>query len=154
MLNFICLCFPSLIFWAQGGSAPRIERASLDGRDRRVLVSYSIRDPVALSLGMTWYIWNVHQYLVLDSQMYANVFPLLSILQMLQTTLCFHATLFCLDMPRELLYWVDRGMKSISRVDTEGRHRKTVVESNGYLDRPFGLAVFEVKRCGQWFMTN
>ncbi|KAM8875172.1 low-density lipoprotein receptor-related protein 8-like isoform 2-T2 [Spinachia spinachia] len=48
-----------------------------------------------------------------------------------------------LDMPRQLLYWVDRGMRSISRVNLEGRHRKTVVESNGYLDRPFGLAVFE-----------
>lgn len=53
---------------------------------------------------------------------------------------------FCLDMPRRLLYWVDRGTKTISRVDLEGRHRKTVVESNGYLDRPFGLAVFEVKK--------
>lgn len=48
-------------------------------------------------------------------------------------------------MPRQLLYWVDQGMRSISRVNLEGRHRKTVVESNGYLDRPFGLAVFEVK---------
>lgn len=49
-------------------------------------------------------------------------------------------------MPRQLLYWVDQGTKTISRVDLEGRHRKTVVESNGYLDRPFGLAVFEVKQ--------
>ncbi|KAM7011957.1 low-density lipoprotein receptor-related protein 8-like [Tautogolabrus adspersus] len=48
-----------------------------------------------------------------------------------------------LDMPRQLLYWVDQGMRSISRVDLEGSHRKTVVESNGYLDQPFGLAVFE-----------
>ncbi|KAF3835250.1 hypothetical protein F7725_027808 [Dissostichus mawsoni] len=47
------------------------------------------------------------------------------------------------DMPRQLLYWVDQGMRSISRVNLEGRHRKTVVESNGYLDQPFGLAVFE-----------
>ncbi|KAL6108128.1 uncharacterized protein ACO6RY_18735 [Pungitius sinensis] len=48
-----------------------------------------------------------------------------------------------LDMPRQLLYWVDRGTRSISRVNLEGHHRKTVVESNGYLDQPFGLAVFE-----------
>ncbi|XP_041647325.1 low-density lipoprotein receptor-like [Cheilinus undulatus] len=48
-----------------------------------------------------------------------------------------------LDMPRQLLYWVDQTMRSISRVDLDGRHHKTVVESNGYLDRPFGLAVFE-----------
>lgn len=51
-----------------------------------------------------------------------------------------------LDMPRKLLYWVDQGKRSISRVNLEGRHRKVVVESNGYLDRPFGLAVFEVKQ--------
>lgn len=49
-------------------------------------------------------------------------------------------------MPRQLLYWVDLGTKSISRVNLDGRHRKTVVESNGYLDRPFGLAVFEVNK--------
>ena len=51
---------------------------------------------------------------------------------------------FPLDMPRKLLYWFDLGMRSISRVNLEGRHRKTVVESNGYLDRLFGLTVFEV----------
>ncbi|XP_062251313.1 very low-density lipoprotein receptor-like isoform X1 [Platichthys flesus] len=45
------------------------------------------------------------------------------------------------DMPRQLLYWADQ--RSISRVNFEGRDRKTVVESNGYLDQPFGLAVFE-----------
>ncbi|XP_028258864.1 low-density lipoprotein receptor-related protein 8-like isoform X2 [Parambassis ranga] len=86
-----------LIFWAQCGNAPKIERASLDGRDRKALVTSSIHRPVALSL----------------------------------------------DMPRQLLYWLDQELRSISRVDLEGRHRKIVVESNGYLDRAFGLSVFE-----------
>ncbi|KAM9358381.1 low-density lipoprotein receptor-related protein 8-like [Symphorus nematophorus] len=86
-----------LVFWAQCGSSPKIERASLDGRKRKALVTSLIRHPVALSL----------------------------------------------DMPRQLLYWVDQGTRSISRVNLEGLHRKTVVESNGYLDRPFGLALFE-----------
>lgn len=52
----------------------------------------------------------------------------------------------CPDLPRQLLYWADQGAKTISRVNFEGRHRRTVVESNGYLDHPFGLAVFEVGR--------
>ncbi|KAM7409608.1 hypothetical protein PAMA_001206 [Pampus argenteus] len=86
-----------LLFWAQCGSSPNIERASLDGRDRMALVTSLIRHPVAL----------------------------------------------CLDIPRQLLYWADERMRSISRVNYEGHHRKTVIESNGYLDRPFGLAVFE-----------
>ncbi|XP_062280416.1 very low-density lipoprotein receptor-like [Scomber scombrus] len=86
-----------LLFWAECGSSPKIERVSLDGRNRTALVTSSIRHPVALTL----------------------------------------------DMPRQLLYWVDQGMRSISRINLEGRHRKVVVESNGYLDRPFGLAVFE-----------
>lgn len=51
-------------------------------------------------------------------------------------------------MPRQLLYWMDQGTKTISRVNFEGHHRKTVVESNGYLDEPFGLAVFEVRQHG------
>lgn len=86
-----------LLFWAQCGTPAKIERASLDGRDRKSLVTRFIRHPVALSL----------------------------------------------DVPRRLLYWLDQGTKTISRVNLEGLHRKTVVESNGYLDRPFGLAVFE-----------
>ncbi|XP_076009223.1 low-density lipoprotein receptor-like [Genypterus blacodes] len=86
-----------LLFWAEAGSAPKIERANSDGQSRIALVTSAIRNPVALSL----------------------------------------------DMPRQLLYWADQGTRTISRVTLEGRHRKTVVESNGYLDRPFGLAVFE-----------
>ncbi|KAM9848879.1 low-density lipoprotein receptor-related protein 8-like [Aulostomus maculatus] len=85
------------LFWSECGSSPKIVRASLDGRGRKVLVSSLIHQPVALSL----------------------------------------------DMPRQLLYWVDRRQRSISRVTLEGRHRKVVVESNGYLDGPLGLAVFE-----------
>ncbi|XP_047443986.1 low-density lipoprotein receptor-related protein 8-like [Mugil cephalus] len=86
-----------LLFWAQCGSSPKIEKAGLDGQDRIALVTASIHHPAALSI----------------------------------------------DMPRQLLYWYDQGTRSISRVNFEGRHRKTVVESNGYLDRSFGLAVFE-----------
>ncbi|XP_036833869.1 low-density lipoprotein receptor-related protein 8 isoform X3 [Oncorhynchus mykiss] len=85
------------LFWAEGGSSPRIERAGLDGEGRLPLITSAIWNPVAISL----------------------------------------------DMPRRLLYWVDSGMRTISRVGFDGQHRKTVVESNGYLDRPFGLAVFE-----------
>ncbi|KAL7884480.1 hypothetical protein AOLI_G00072500 [Acnodon oligacanthus] len=48
-----------------------------------------------------------------------------------------------LDIPRGLLYWADSGLHTISRIRYDGQHRKTVVESNGYLDEPFGLAVFE-----------
>ncbi|KAL4658828.1 very low-density lipoprotein receptor-like [Arapaima gigas] len=48
-----------------------------------------------------------------------------------------------LDIPRNLLYWVDSGLRTISRVGLDGYYRKTVLESNGYLDRPFGLVVFE-----------
>ncbi|KAK2908004.1 low-density lipoprotein receptor-like isoform X2 [Channa argus] len=86
-----------LLFWAQCGSSPKIEKASLDGKSRTPLVTSLIRHPVALSL----------------------------------------------DVPRQLLYWVDQTMRSISRINFEGHARKTVVESNGYLDQPFGLVVFE-----------
>ncbi|XP_029110447.1 very low-density lipoprotein receptor-like isoform X2 [Scleropages formosus] len=55
-----------------------------------------------------------------------------------------------LDIPRHLLYWVDSGLRTISRVGLDGHHRKTVLESNGYLDKPFGLTVFE----GQVFWTD
>ncbi|MCI4380474.1 hypothetical protein PGIGA_G00240380 [Pangasianodon gigas] len=48
-----------------------------------------------------------------------------------------------LDVPRGLLYWADSRLNTVSRVTYDGLHRKTVVESNGYLDQPFGLAVFE-----------
>ncbi|XP_054459186.1 low-density lipoprotein receptor-related protein 8-like [Anoplopoma fimbria] len=41
-----------LLFWVQCGSSPKIERASLDGRDRMSLVISLLRQPVALSLDM------------------------------------------------------------------------------------------------------
>ncbi|KAM9761384.1 low-density lipoprotein receptor-like isoform 1-T1 [Menidia menidia] len=39
-----------LLFWTQCGSSPKIERASLDGHDRKTLVTTAVRQPVALSL--------------------------------------------------------------------------------------------------------
>lgn len=49
--SLLTLWFLRLLFWAQSGSSPMIERAGLDGRDRRVLVTHLMRRPVALSLG-------------------------------------------------------------------------------------------------------
>lgn len=43
--------FFSLLFWAQCGGSPKIERASLDGTERMVLVTASINQPVAITLG-------------------------------------------------------------------------------------------------------
>ncbi|XP_012694849.1 low-density lipoprotein receptor-like [Clupea harengus] len=86
-----------LLFWADAGTTPRIERASLDGRGRTTLVTSALQSPVAIAV----------------------------------------------DLPRKLLYWADAGRRSVSRISFNGQQRKTVLESNGYLDRPFGLAVFE-----------
>uniref|UniRef100_A0AAV2KWL1 Very low-density lipoprotein receptor n=1 Tax=Knipowitschia caucasica TaxID=637954 RepID=A0AAV2KWL1_KNICA len=86
-----------VIFWAECGKNPKIQRSTLDGQNRTTLVNTLIHKPVALSL----------------------------------------------DLPRDLLYWADQGLRRISRVNLEGHYRKTVVESNGFLDRPFGLALFE-----------
>lgn len=64
-------------------------------------------------------------------------------LKTLVSTLIHRPVALSLDLPRQLLYWVDQGLRRISRVSLEGHHRKTVVESNGFLDQPFGLALFE-----------
>uniref|UniRef100_A0A8C6T432 Very low-density lipoprotein receptor n=1 Tax=Neogobius melanostomus TaxID=47308 RepID=A0A8C6T432_9GOBI len=61
----------------------------------------------------------------------------------LVSTLIHRPVALSLDMPRQLLYWVDQGLRRISRVNLEGHHRKTVVESNGFLDQPSGLSLFE-----------
>nr|XP_020467750.1 low-density lipoprotein receptor-like isoform X2 [Monopterus albus] len=42
-----------LLFWAQCGSFPKIERASLDGRDRMPLVTSLVREPVSLTLDVS-----------------------------------------------------------------------------------------------------
>ncbi|XP_016357422.1 low-density lipoprotein receptor-like [Sinocyclocheilus anshuiensis] len=59
-----------------------------------------------------------------------------------------------LDITRGLLYWADSGLRTVSRVAFDGQHRKTVVESNGYLDQPFGLAVFESRVYWSDQLTN
>ncbi|XP_035377692.1 very low-density lipoprotein receptor-like isoform X2 [Electrophorus electricus] len=86
-----------LLFWADSGKVPRLERAGLNGQDRRALVTSDLRKPVSIAL----------------------------------------------DIPRGLLYWADSEFREISRITFDGQHRKAVVESNGYVDQPFGLAVFE-----------
>lgn len=47
----LTLWFLRLLFWAQSGDSPKIERSGLDGRDRKALVTHFIRQPVALGLG-------------------------------------------------------------------------------------------------------
>ncbi|KAI2661858.1 Very low-density lipoprotein receptor [Labeo rohita] len=42
----------------------------------------------------------------------------------------------------------------VSRVAFDGQHRKTVVESNGYLDQPYGLAIFESRVYWSDQLTN
>lgn len=166
-------CFIRLLFWAQCGSFPKIERAGLDGRDTVALVTSSIHCPVALSLGMFSYtyiyetfesLWKLQIYIFLIwigivSSKRLNIAShyvcvcarfwtaeSLSITFLFCLLMCSHFPPPHTDLPRRLLYWVDQGMRSISRVNLEGRDRKTVVESNGYLDRPFGLALFEVRQ--------
>ncbi|XP_056585509.1 low-density lipoprotein receptor-related protein 8-like [Triplophysa dalaica] len=70
------------------------------------------------------------------------------------TSSIYHPVALSLDIPRGLLYWADSGLHTISRVAFDGNHRKTVVESNGYLDRPFGLAVFESRVYWSDQLTN
>ncbi|XP_051964889.1 low-density lipoprotein receptor-related protein 8-like isoform X2 [Xyrauchen texanus] len=65
-----------------------------------------------------------------------------------------HPVAISLDIPRGLLYWADSGLRTISRVAFNGQHRKTVVESNGYLDQPFGLVVFESRVYWSDQLTN
>lgn len=48
---FSFFSFLRLLFWAQCGTPAKIERTSLDGRDRKSLVTRLLRHPVALSLG-------------------------------------------------------------------------------------------------------
>lgn len=48
---FFLFAFLRLLFWTECGSSARIVRCSLDGRDRKPLVTHLIRNPVALSLG-------------------------------------------------------------------------------------------------------
>ncbi|KAJ0032574.1 hypothetical protein NQD34_002655, partial [Periophthalmus magnuspinnatus] len=115
-----------VIFWAECGNNPKIEKSSLDGQYQKTLVSTLIHNPVALCLGETRIITIKHM-----SQYFA-----------FQTFLGLYL-IFFLDLPRQLLYWADQGLRRISRVNFEGHYRKTVVESNGFLDQPFGLALFE-----------
>ncbi|XP_029356079.1 low-density lipoprotein receptor-like isoform X2 [Echeneis naucrates] len=41
-----------ILFWAQSGSFPKIERAGMDGQDRQTLVTSAVRRPVALTLDL------------------------------------------------------------------------------------------------------
>ena len=47
---FVLLCLVRAIYWTDWGSLPKIERASMDGKDRRVLSKSSLFWPNGLTI--------------------------------------------------------------------------------------------------------
>ncbi|XP_061093319.1 very low-density lipoprotein receptor-like [Conger conger] len=128
-----------LLYWTDA-KARSVAVAPLDGSERRVLISRLCKPTsVAVEPLQGFLFWA-------DSGTSARIERASMDGQgrkPLVTSSIHSPVAISLDMPRALLYWVDSALRTISRIGLDGQHRKTVVESNGYLDRPFGLAVFE-----------
>nr|XP_021327248.1 low-density lipoprotein receptor-related protein 2 [Danio rerio]XP_021329685.1 low-density lipoprotein receptor-related protein 2 [Danio rerio]XP_021332074.1 low-density lipoprotein receptor-related protein 2 [Danio rerio] len=123
-----------IMFWSETGDEAQIERAGMDGSDRRVLVSKSLRWPVSLtvdSLHQRIY-WTDEKLKCIGS---ANIDGGdVKLLQLMETPSPFSVSVF-----NDQVYWSDTKRGTIQRAHkTTGKQRQVLLKRPG---QPFGLKV-------------
>ncbi|KAL4660832.1 low-density lipoprotein receptor-related protein 2-like [Arapaima gigas] len=121
-----------MMFWSEIGSEPQIERAGMDGSERRVLIRDQLSWPGSLAVDF------------LDSRIYWTDEKLhcigsatldgedIRILQMMETPRPFSVAV--LD---DTIYWSDTEKRTVQAADKHtGKNRKTLIKQTG---QPFGL---------------
>ncbi|XP_052317282.1 low-density lipoprotein receptor-related protein 2-like isoform X2 [Oncorhynchus keta] len=125
-----------IMFWSEIGNEVKIERAGMDGSERRVVVSHSLSLswPGGLAvdtLGERIY-WTDEKLRCIGS---ANLDGGdIELLQMMETTNPFSVTVY-----NDLLYWSDTRRRTIQRAHKiTGKNRKVLLKRPG---QPFGLKI-------------
>ncbi|XP_059404756.1 low-density lipoprotein receptor-related protein 2-like isoform X1 [Carassius carassius] len=123
-----------ILFWSETGDDAQIERAGMDGSDRRVLVSHSLRWPVSLTVDSLHHriYWTDEKLKCIGSADIdgGNI----KILQMMETPSPFSVSVF-----NDKVYWSDTKRGTIQRAHkSTGKQHQVLLKRPG---QPFGLKV-------------
>ncbi|XP_039515822.1 low-density lipoprotein receptor-like isoform X2 [Pimephales promelas] len=123
-----------IMFWSETGDEAQIESAGMDGSDRRVLVSHSLRWPVSLTVDSIHHriYWTDEKLKCIGS---ANIDGGdIKILQLIETPAPFSVSVF-----NDKVYWSDTKRGTIQRAHkTTGKQHQVLLKRPG---QPFGLKV-------------
>ncbi|XP_043096703.1 low-density lipoprotein receptor-related protein 2 isoform X2 [Puntigrus tetrazona] len=123
-----------IMFWSETGDEAQIERAGMDGSDRRVLVSRSLRWPVSLTVDSLHHkiYWTDEKLKCIGSANFDG--GDIKILQMMETPSPFSVSVF-----NDKVYWSDTKRGTIQRAHKiTGKLRQVLLKRPG---QPFGLKV-------------
>ncbi|KAJ8397102.1 hypothetical protein AAFF_G00009560 [Aldrovandia affinis] len=132
--SLVLLPQEGLMFWSEIGSEPQIERAGMDGSDRKVVVSQSISWPASLSVdslaGRIY--WTDEKLKCIGSATLDG--GDLKILQLMETSSPFAVIVF-----NNEIYWSDTKSRTVQRAHKNtGKGRKVLLKQLG---QPFDLKV-------------
>ncbi|KAJ8262673.1 hypothetical protein COCON_G00151300 [Conger conger] len=123
-----------LMFWSEIGSEPQIERAGMDGSDRKVVVSQSLSWPASLSadaLADRIY-WTDEKLKCIGSATFDG--GDIKIIQLMEMSSPFSVIVF-----NDEIYWSDTKRRTVQRArKNTGKDREVLLKQLG---QPFGLKV-------------
>ncbi|XP_028835739.1 low-density lipoprotein receptor-related protein 2 isoform X2 [Denticeps clupeoides] len=123
-----------LMFWAEIGSVPKIERSGMDGSERKVVVNRSIAWPISLALDMLddRLYWTDEKLKCIGSSSLdgQNV----RIIQLTEMQSPFSVAVF-----NNAVYWSDTKRRAIQTANKQtGKNRRVLLKR---LEQPFGLEI-------------
>ncbi|CAH3015891.1 unnamed protein product [Porites evermanni] len=124
------------IYWTNWGQAPHIERARLDGTERRALVYNGIKFPKGLALDelgkkLFWAGTDDNKHGIIEAVS----------LDGLNRSVIFYEQgyhPFCLDTFEDYVYWADLGRNAILRIKSLGGEAEVIIDG---LNKPMGLKI-------------
>ena len=139
----------SYIYWADRGSAPKIERARLDGTERKVFISNGIQFPNGLAIDesekkLYWAGTDANNYGIIEFVSFDG----------LNRSVIFYRPgyhPFALDIYQHFVYWTDRKKNAVLRLNTSHRGGEEMIVVSG-LNKPMGLKILHRRK--EWRGTK
>ncbi|XP_058879034.1 low-density lipoprotein receptor-related protein 2-like isoform X2 [Acipenser ruthenus] len=123
-----------LMYWSEIGGEPQIERAGMDGSNRKMLITKGLGWPINLALDLLSdrIFWADDKFRCIGS---ANLDGTdIKLFQLLETPSPFSLSVF-----EDVIYWSDTKMRTIQKANKDtGKNRTVLIKRLG---QPFGLKV-------------
>ncbi|XP_054842683.1 low-density lipoprotein receptor-related protein 2-like isoform X2 [Eublepharis macularius] len=123
-----------LMYWSEIGSEPQIEQASMDGSNRKILISTGLGWPTSITLDLlSWRIFWSDDKLRCFGSAYLDGSNI-KVFQLAHIHSPFSVTVF-----EDYVYWSEMKMRSVQKADKKtGKNRAVLIKRHG---QPYGLKV-------------